>query len=77
MAGTKTGGAKTAITNKSKYGSDFYAKIGSIGGKKSRRGGFYDRRPWYKKMLRAKNPHAQQAGKLGGQISKRSKNATN
>ncbi len=33
MAGTKAGGAKAAATNKSKYGKDFYSKIGQKGGK--------------------------------------------
>ena len=28
MAGTKAGGIKTAATNKSKYGKDFYSRIG-------------------------------------------------
>jgi hypothetical protein len=30
MAGTKDGGAKAAATNKAKYGSDFYARIGAV-----------------------------------------------
>ena len=37
MAGTKTGGRAAASTNKTKYGADFYAKIGAIGGKKGRK----------------------------------------
>ena len=32
MAGTKAGGEKAAITNKQRYGEDFYEKIGSKGG---------------------------------------------
>lgn len=40
MAGTKTGGLKAAQTNKERYGTDFYRKIGADGGKKSRGGGF-------------------------------------
>ena len=28
MAGTKAGGVKAAATNKSKYGKDFYSRIG-------------------------------------------------
>jgi hypothetical protein len=35
MPGTKEGGAKTAATNKRKFGDDYYARIGAIGGKKS------------------------------------------
>jgi general stress protein YciG len=30
MAGTKEGAAKAALTNKEKYGKDFYRKIGSM-----------------------------------------------
>lgn len=42
MAGTKLGGQAAAITNKSKYGPDFYSKIGKSGGltKKTRPAGF-------------------------------------
>ena len=39
MAGTKQGGKAAASTNKTKYGADFYAKIGAMGGKKGRTGG--------------------------------------
>jgi len=44
MAGTVAGGKAAASTNKAKYGSNFYAKIGSIGGKKGHTGGFYANR---------------------------------
>lgn len=44
MAGTKAGGQAAARTNKQKYGPDFYAKIGAIGGKKGKTGGFYANR---------------------------------
>ena len=40
MSGNKKGGAKAAATNKILYGEDFYRKIGAIGGKKSKGGGF-------------------------------------
>jgi hypothetical protein len=40
MAGTVTGGVKTAETNKKKYGADYYRNIGRLGGSKSRGGGF-------------------------------------
>lgn len=46
MAGTKEGGARAAITNKAKWGTDFYARIGKIGGHNGRghdyTGGFAD-----------------------------------
>lgn len=40
MSGTKIGGLRAAQTNKKLHGPDYYAKIGSIGGKKSTTGGF-------------------------------------
>lgn len=40
MAGTKDGGLRAAETNKRKYGRDFYVKLGAVGGKKGRTGGF-------------------------------------
>ena len=40
MAGNIEGGKKAADTNRSKYGADFYAKIGRKGGRKGRTGGF-------------------------------------
>ena len=60
MAGTKTGGAKAAQTNRERYGEDFYKTIGSTGGKKGTTGGF-----WADREL------AKRAGKLGGTISRR------
>ena len=65
MAGTKAGGQKAAATNKALHGSDFYAKIGAIGGKKGRTGGF------------AANPAlARIAGAKVGRISRRGKKIT-
>lgn len=62
MAGTKAGGQKAAATNKARYGEDFYAKIGRVGGKKGTTGGF------------AANPElAKLAGAKGGKISRRGK----
>ncbi|MDB5184120.1 MAG: hypothetical protein JWO07_801 [Candidatus Saccharibacteria bacterium] len=62
MAGTKAGGMKAAQTNKTKHGSDFYAKIGAKGGKLGHTGGF------------AANPElARIAGRKGGLISRRTK----
>ena len=62
MAGTKEGGKAAASTNKNKYGKDFYAKIGAMGGKKGKTGGFY-----------ANRELARLAGAKGGRISRRSK----
>ena len=62
MAGTKAGGMKAAATNKTKHGSDFYAKIGRKGGQNGKTGGF------------AANPElARIAGAKGGRISRRTK----
>ena len=62
MSGTKAGGAKAAATNKAKYGKDFYARIGRMGGKIGRTGGFY-----------ANRELARIAGAKGGRISRRTK----
>lgn len=64
MAGTAKGGKLAAATNKARYGSDFYAKIGAKGGKLGKTGGF------------AANPElARIAGAKGGRISRRKKAA--
>ena len=60
MAGTAQGGKKAAATNKAKYGKDFYARIGQMGGKIGRTGGFY-----------ANRDLARKAGRIGGRISRR------
>ena len=62
MSGTKVGGSKARETNRAKYGSDYYAQIGRIGGHNGHAGGF------------AANPElAKEAGRLGGLRSKRPK----
>ena len=40
MSGTKAGGVKAKQAMLSKYGKDYYAKIGAIGGKKTGYKGF-------------------------------------
>lgn len=62
MAGTHAGGLKAAARNRQKYGKDFYAKIGAIGGKLGHTGGFY-----------ANRELARIAGARGGRISRRTK----
>lgn len=60
MPGNHIGGQKCANTNKAKYGKDWYAKIGAMGGRKGHTGGF------------AANPElAREAGRIGGLRSKR------
>jgi hypothetical protein len=63
MAGTKAGGVKAAATNKTRHGSDFYAKIGAKGGQNGNTGGFA-----------ANRELARIAGAKGGRISRRRKN---
>lgn len=60
MAGTRKGGLAAAATNRQQYGADFYAKIGAMGGKKGKTGGFY-----------ANRELAKIAGAKGGKVSKR------
>lgn len=64
MAGTKAGGQQAADTNRKRHGADFYARIGAVGGKKGRTGGFY-----------ANRDLAREAGAKGGRISRRRKTA--
>lgn len=59
MAGTREGGLKAAQKNKTLYGETFYPKIGSMGGKISRGGGFSDREL------------AREAGRKGGKAKRR------
>ena len=62
MAGSHEGGKKASVTNKKKYGDDFYKRIGRQGGSKSH--------PETRAF--ATNPElAKVAGAKGGKISKR------
>lgn len=73
MAGNRAGGLKAAQTNRKRHGADFYADIGTKGGKLGHTGGFaHDKRTWLQKLLR-KPKLASLAGKAGGRISKRKK----
>lgn len=65
MAGTKEGGIAAAKTNKAKYGADFYGRIGALGGKKGRTGGFA--------AGDAGRERARVYGAIGGRISRRTK----
>lgn len=62
MAGTQAGGRKAAATNKHLYGQNFYTRMGRIGGKISRGGGFAQ-----------SHELAAAAGRKGGKVSKRTK----
>ncbi len=74
MAGTAMGGAKAASTNKTKYGADFYARIGAMGGKLGKTGGFASNQVG-KDGLTGRE-RARLAGAAGGRISRRSKKTT-
>jgi len=73
MSGTKDGADAAVRTIKKKYGVDFYAKIGSAGGKNSRSGGFASAKIGADGMTGRER--AARAGALGGKISRRSKNS--
>lgn len=62
MAGTTQGGINAATTNKAKHGSDFYARIGAMGGKAKVPKGFALNREL-----------ASSAGRKGGTNSRRGK----
>lgn len=60
MGGTRASGLKTAITNKARYGQDYYRKMGALGGSMGHTGGFYQNREL-----------ASIAGAKGGSISRK------
>lgn len=62
MSGTKAGSEKAVQTIIKRHGSDFYARIGAVGGKKGTTGGFA-----------ANRELARVAGAKGGRISRRRK----
>ena len=64
MAGTARGGRLAAIKNKQKHGPDFYARIGKLGGQRSRNGGFAAGKEGRRR--------AKIYGAIGGSISRRS-----
>jgi hypothetical protein len=68
MAGTKKGGQAAAQTNKTRHGSDFYARIGAKGGQMGHTGGFGAGEEGRKR--------AAVYGAIGGKISRRRKTKT-
>lgn len=62
MSGSLKGGKKAAVTNKEKYGADFYVNIGAKGGAAKVPKGFA-----------ANKDLAREAGRRGGLKSKRGK----
>lgn len=63
MSGTAKGGRLAAEKNKKMYGSDFYSKIGKVGGRKGHTGGFAAGEEGRKR--------ASQWGSIGGSKSRR------
>jgi hypothetical protein len=63
MAGTARGGRMAAMTNKKRYGTDFYKKIGRKGGRNGTSGGFAAGEEGRKR--------ASYYGSIGGSISRR------
>lgn len=64
MGGTKVGGKKAAQSNIERYGKDYYARLGSKGGKVGRSGGFYGQPEIARAM-----------GAVGGLLSRKTKPA--
>jgi general stress protein YciG len=67
------GGKAAAATNKARHGEDFYVKIGAIGGRKSRHGGFAKKAFCNCELIDVPHTKPQCAGKKGGAISRRKK----
>ena len=71
MAGTANGGKKASLTNKDKYGADFYQRIGKIGGHNGTTGGWASDKIGEDGLTGKER--ARTAGAKGGRISKRGK----
>jgi hypothetical protein cdiviTM7_01565 len=69
MPGTKEGGKKAAIQNIKRHGSDYYAKIGRLGGRAGTTGGFNSDKVGVDGLTGRER--AKIAGRKGGLISKR------
>ena len=69
MAGNKEGGLKAVAENKKRYGEDFYACIGALGGKRGSTGGFASQKVGSDGLTGRER--ASLAGKIGGQISRK------
>ncbi|HET7637930.1 MAG TPA: KGG domain-containing protein [Ktedonobacteraceae bacterium] len=70
MAGTRAGGIAAAKKNKAKD-PEFYARIGAMGGRKGRTGGFASDKVGEDGLTGRQR--AAQAGARGGRISRRTK----
>lgn len=70
MAGTQAGGRSAAVTNVQRYGSDFYSKIGAMGGRVGHTGGFASEKVGIDGLTGRQR--ASTAGEIGGRKSRRS-----
>lgn len=68
---TPAGGQKVRETNYAKYGRDFYQRIGAMGGKKGRTGGFASSKVGEDGLTGKQR--ASIVGAIGGRKSKRTK----
>ncbi|MYB40113.1 hypothetical protein F4X86_02455 [Candidatus Saccharibacteria bacterium] len=71
MSGNSDGGRLAAATIRAKHGRDFYVKIGQLGGRKSRNGGFASPKVGKDGLTGAQR--AKLAGARGGAKSRRGK----
>jgi len=71
MSGTKAGAVKAKQTIVDKFGSGYWAKIGSEGGKRGTTGGY-----WYKKYVMDDTEAIRQAGSKGGKLGGKSRHST-
>lgn len=69
MVSRYAGGLKAAQTNKERYGDDFYVKIGAMGGRKSRGGGFASEKVGSDGLTGRERTIV--AGRKGGQASRK------
>lgn len=69
MAGTVEGGTKASITNKKRYGEDFYRTIGGIGGRAAGSKGFASENVGSDGLTGRQR--AKIAGSIGGRASRR------
>lgn len=70
MPGTKAGGLKARESNLIRHGADYYARIGSKGGKNFTK---YQANGKRLKGFAVNRKLAQEAGRIGGRISRRGK----
>lgn len=73
MSQTHEGGLKAAKANTERYGADYYARIGALGGKRSTTGGYAKKAFCDCGIIEAEHTKPQCSGRLGGRVSRREK----